>query len=59
MTNQQQQLSIGRSSYYVLTGGLAVLFLFPLAWSVLASVSPAANTGQLHARKAKPAQVNG
>jgi hypothetical protein len=33
--------------YYVLTGGLAILFLFPLAWSVFASVSPAANTGQL------------
>jgi multiple sugar transport system permease protein len=48
MANQQQQSPLGHSPYYVLTGGLAVLFLFPLAWSVLASVSPAANTGQLH-----------
>jgi multiple sugar transport system permease protein len=38
--------AFGRSSYYVLTGGLAVIFLFPLAWSVLASVSPQASTAQ-------------
>jgi len=42
-----EQASRHGPSYYVLTGGLAILFLFPLAWSVLASVSPAANTGQL------------
>ncbi|HEX4296869.1 MAG TPA: carbohydrate ABC transporter permease [Devosia sp.] len=36
----------GRTSYYVLTGGLAIIFLFPLAWSVVASVSPQALTGQ-------------
>lgn len=34
------------TSYYVLTGGLAIIFLFPLAWSLLASVSPQAQTGQ-------------
>jgi len=27
--------------FHVLTGGLAILFLFPLAWCVFASVSPA------------------
>ncbi len=36
----------GRTSYYVLTGGLAIIFLFPLAWSVVTSVSPQAMTGQ-------------
>ncbi len=36
----------GRTSYYVLTGGLAIIFLFPLAWSLFASVSPQALTGQ-------------
>ena len=32
--------------FYVLSGGLAVLFLFPLGWCVLASVSPQAATAQ-------------
>ena len=32
--------------YYVLTGGLAIIFLFPLAWSLFASMSPQAGTGQ-------------
>jgi len=36
-----------RTPYYVLTGGLAIIFLFPLAWSLFASVSPMAGTGQL------------
>lgn len=47
MAADSQQTTFGRTSYYVLTGGLGILFLFPLAWSVLASVSPAPNTGQL------------
>lgn len=38
---------LGRTSYYVLTGGLAIIFLFPLAWSFVASVSPQALTGQV------------
>ena len=42
----QQHSSLGRTPYYVLTGGLAIIFLFPLAWSTLASVSPQATTGQ-------------
>lgn len=41
-----QQNTFGRTPYYVLTGGLAIIFLFPLLWSVLASVSPMASTGQ-------------
>jgi multiple sugar transport system permease protein len=46
MTIDDQQSTIGRASYHVLTGGLAILFLFPLVWTLIASVSPAANTGQ-------------
>jgi multiple sugar transport system permease protein len=37
---------IGRTPYYVLTGGLAVIFLFPILWAAVASVSPQAGTGQ-------------
>ncbi|MFN8518422.1 MAG: carbohydrate ABC transporter permease [Chloroflexota bacterium] len=36
----------GRTPFYVLTGGLAIIFLFPLAWSAIASVSPQAGTNQ-------------
>jgi len=32
--------------YYVLTGGLAIIFLFPILWAAVASVSPQAATGQ-------------
>jgi multiple sugar transport system permease protein len=38
--------SIGRTSYYVFAGGLAILFLFPLVWAVVASVSPHGATAQ-------------
>ena len=31
---------IGRASYYVFAGGLAIMFLIPLVWTVVASVSP-------------------
>jgi len=41
-----QPTTVGRTPYYVLTGGLAIIFLFPLLWSVLASVSPQAGTAQ-------------
>jgi multiple sugar transport system permease protein len=40
------QNSFGRTPYYVLTGGLAIIFLFPLVWSTVASVSPQASTAQ-------------
>jgi len=36
-----------RTPYYVLTGGLAIIFLFPLVWSAIASVSPQPSTGQV------------
>ena len=31
---------LGGALYYVLTGMLAIIFLFPLLWSLTASVSP-------------------
>jgi multiple sugar transport system permease protein len=37
---------LSRTPSYVLTGGLAVLFLFPLIWSAVASVSPSAGSNQ-------------
>jgi multiple sugar transport system permease protein len=39
---------LGRTPYLVLTGGLAIIFLFPLLWSLVASVSPQASTGQVN-----------
>jgi multiple sugar transport system permease protein len=40
--------ALGRTPYWVLTGGLAVLFLFPIVWSAVASVSPSAGSGQVY-----------
>jgi multiple sugar transport system permease protein len=37
---------IGRTSYYVFAGGLAVMFLVPLVWTAVASVAPDAATAQ-------------
>src|SRR3569833_216764 len=42
----QPPTMFGRSSYYVLTGGLAIDFLYPQLWSLVASVSPQAATAQ-------------
>lgn len=36
-----------RTPFYVLTGGVAIIFLFPLVWSAFSSVSPQAATGQV------------
>jgi multiple sugar transport system permease protein len=36
----------GRTPYYVITGSLAIVFLFPLLWSAIASVSPQPGTAQ-------------
>lgn len=36
-----------RTPYYVLTGGLAIIFLFPLFWAGIRSVSPQAGTAQI------------
>ncbi|MDQ7994049.1 MAG: carbohydrate ABC transporter permease [Propionicimonas sp.] len=38
--------AVVRTPYYVLTGGLAILFLYPLLWTSVASVSPRAGTAQ-------------
>ena len=38
----------GRTPYHVLTGGLAIIFLFPLLWTLLASISPQASSGQVN-----------
>ena len=43
----QKHATLGRTPYYVLTGGLAIIFLFPLLWSFYASISPQASTGQI------------
>lgn len=43
----QNHTALGRTPYYVLTGGLAIIFLFPLLWSFYASISPQANTAQI------------
>lgn len=37
---------LARTPYYVLTGGLAIVFLFPLVWAAVASVSPQGGTAQ-------------
>jgi multiple sugar transport system permease protein len=37
---------IGRASYYVFAGGLAIMFLIPLVWTGVASVSPHGATAQ-------------
>jgi multiple sugar transport system permease protein len=38
--------TIGRTSFYVLAGGLAIIFLIPLIWTTAASVSPHGATAQ-------------
>lgn len=41
------KLPLIRTPYYVLTGGVAIIFLFPLIWSAISSVGPQAATGQV------------
>lgn len=36
-----------RTPYYVLTGGLAILFLYPIFWTALSSVSPQPGSAQV------------
>jgi multiple sugar transport system permease protein len=36
----------GRTPYYVVTGGLAILFLYPLIWTAVSSVSPQPGSAQ-------------
>ena len=37
-----------RTPYWVLTGGLALIFLYPLIWTTVSSFSPLAGTNQVH-----------
>ena len=39
--------ALSRTPTYVLTGGLAILFLFPIAWAAVSSVSPSAGSNQV------------
>jgi len=38
--------ALTRTPYFVITGGLVILFLSPLIWATIASVSPSAGTNQ-------------
>jgi multiple sugar transport system permease protein len=38
---------LGRTPFYVLTGGLAILFLFPMIWTTASSVSPQPGSAQV------------
>lgn len=38
---------LGRTPFYVLTGGLAILFLYPLIWTTISSVSPQPGSAQV------------
>ncbi|NEE01814.1 carbohydrate ABC transporter permease [Phytoactinopolyspora halotolerans] len=40
------QHTLGRTPYYVVAGGLAIMFLVPLVWTTVASVSPHSATAQ-------------
>jgi multiple sugar transport system permease protein len=37
---------LSRTPYYVLTGGIVILFMFPLVWAAVASVAPQGGTAQ-------------
>jgi multiple sugar transport system permease protein len=37
-----------KTPYWVLTGGLALIFLYPLIWTAVSSISPRAGTNQVH-----------
>jgi len=38
--------ALGRTPWYVFSGGLAIIFLFPMVWAAIASVSPQGGTAQ-------------
>jgi multiple sugar transport system permease protein len=42
-----RSLPLTRMPYYVLSGAVVIVFLFPLIWSAISSVSPQAGTGQV------------
>lgn len=39
---------LGRTPYWVLTGGLAILFLYPMIWTAVSSVSPQPGSAQVN-----------
>jgi multiple sugar transport system permease protein len=45
MTGFTQRLT--RTPFYVLTGGLAVIFLYPIIWTAISSVSPQPGSAQV------------
>jgi multiple sugar transport system permease protein len=44
----QQSKPFTRTPYYVLTGGLAIIFFFPIVWSAISSVSPSPGSNQVY-----------
>jgi multiple sugar transport system permease protein len=38
---------VGRTPFYVLTGGLAIIFLYPIIWTSVSSVSPQPGSNQV------------
>jgi multiple sugar transport system permease protein len=40
--------AFARTPHYVLTGGLAIIFLFPIVWSGISSVSPSPGSNQVY-----------
>lgn len=46
MTPKALALALTRTPYYVLTGALAIVFLFPLVWAAFASVNGQPGSGQ-------------
>ncbi|VTR75952.1 carbohydrate ABC transporter permease [Cellulomonas hominis] len=38
---------LGRTPFYVVTGGLAILFLYPMIWTTVSSVSPQPGSAQV------------
>jgi multiple sugar transport system permease protein len=46
MTSRFSLRAFARTPYYVLTGGLAIVFLFPLLWAAFASVNGQPGSGQ-------------
>jgi multiple sugar transport system permease protein len=43
-----QSSGLSRTPYYVVTGGLAIIFIFPILWAGVASVSPSPGTNQVN-----------
>ena len=46
VTGDRAFVSLGRTPWFVWTGGLAIVFLFPMLWAAYASVAPQGGTHQ-------------